>query len=440
MEGVQSFSFRRRERVKRMSKLLVLGLYNLLLPGFFVFAFPAWLLKMAKRGGIGSGLLERFGWFKEDELLEQQGVVYVHAVSVGEVLVGIKLIKEWLRKYPRERMLLVPTTATGHAVAKEHAPEGVRVIYSPLDFGFVLRRVFKRFTPKQIILMESEIWPNMLHVAEKLSIPVNVANARLSPRSEKRYVKLGSFLRPLLEMLNQLCAQDIGDKERWSSVGVPAEKITVTGSVKFDQSGAGKPVRRAEFGEMLDGVSGGKKVVMAISTHAGEEAWIAAGLRGMGDEICLVVVPRHAERRAEVRSDLLDEGYDVVLRSVYEECVGACFVVDSTGELRDWTAHADLVIVGKSILGKGGQNPTEAMSVSVPVVSGPHMGNFEPLVSQLKEAGGLTVFTDKEGMVDAVRRLLDASSEIGATQALAALKVLESHQGAAVRTVEVLSE
>ena len=423
-----------------MGKFFVLGLYNLLLPVFFVFAFPGWLMKMAKRGGIGSGLLERFGLFKEDELLEKQGVVYVHAVSVGEVLVGIKLIKEWLRKHPKERVLLVPTTATGHAVAKEHAPEGVRVIYSPLDFGFVLRRVFRRFAPKQIILMESEIWPNMLHVAEKMSIPVNVANARLSPRSEKRYVKLGGLLRPLLGMLNHLCAQDSGDKERWSAVGVPAEKITVTVSVKFHQSGAGKPEMRAEFGEMLDGVSGGKKVVMAISTHAGEEAWIAAGLRDLGDEICLVIVPRHAERRAEVRSDVLGEGYDVVLRSEYERCAGACLVVDSTGELRDWTAHADLVIVGKSIIGKGGQNPTEAMSVSVPVVSGPFMRNFEPLVSELKEAGGLSVFTDEEGMLEAVRGLLDVGSERGEEQARAALKVLEGHQGAAVRTVDVLSK
>jgi 3-deoxy-D-manno-octulosonic-acid transferase len=145
---------------------------------------------MAKRGGIGSGLLERFSLFKEDESSEKQGVIYIHAVSVGEVLIAIKLINEWLVQHPQERILLVPTTATGHAVAKEYASDGVRVIYSPLDFGFILRRVFRRFAPKQIILMESEIWPNMLNVARKLSIPVNIANARLSSRSEQRYLKL----------------------------------------------------------------------------------------------------------------------------------------------------------------------------------------------------------------------------------------------------------
>ncbi|MFT5905290.1 MAG: 3-deoxy-D-manno-octulosonic-acid transferase [Cryomorphaceae bacterium] len=421
-----------------MGKFFVLTVYNILLPVFFIMAFPAWLLKMAKRGGIGSGLLERFGLFKEDELLEEQGVIYIHAVSVGEVLVAIKLINEWLLQHPLERILLVPTTATGHAVAKEHAPQGVRVIYSPLDFGFILRRVFRRFAPKQIILMESEIWPNMLHVAQKLSIPVNIANARLSPRSEKRYLKLGFILRPLLEMLGKLCAQDSGDKSRWESVGVPAERITVTGSVKFDQSGAGKPQQRAEFGQMLDGVSGGKKIIVAISTHAGEEAWIAAGLKDLADEICLVIVPRHAERRAEVVSDIESEGYDVVLRSDYEAKPGACFVIDSTGELRDWTAHADVVIVGKSILGKGGQNPTEAMSVSVPVLTGGDMRNFEPLVTQLREAGGIRMFSNEQEMLDSVRELLDGDSLTGAAQAQAALKVLETHQGASSRTVEAL--
>ncbi|MGJ8657797.1 MAG: 3-deoxy-D-manno-octulosonic acid transferase [Akkermansiaceae bacterium] len=422
-----------------MGKFFVLVVYNLLLPVFFVFAFPGWLIKMAKRGGLGTGLLERFGVFKEDALFERQGAVYIHAVSVGEVLIAIKLINEWLRQYPEERILLVPTTATGHAVAMEHAPEGVRVIYSPLDFGFVLRRVFRRFAPKQIVLMESEIWPNMLSVAEGMSIPVNVANARLSPRSEGRYLKLRVILSPLLGMLNRLCAQDSGDKARWESVGVPSERVVVTGSVKFDQSGAGKPQRRVEFGEKLGGVADGKKVVMAISTHAGEEAWIAAGLWELRDEICLVIVPRHAERRTEVVSDIEAEGYEVVLRSAYEVKAGACLVVDSTGELRDWTAHADVVIVGKSILGKGGQNPTEAMAVKVPVLSGPHMRNFEPLVTQLKDAGGIRVFSDKAEMLDSVRLLLGDDGLRG-RQAEAALGVLEGHQGAARRTVEVLGE
>jgi len=395
---------------------------------------------MSKRGGFGTGLLERFSIFREDSLLERQGVIYIHAVSVGEVLVAIKLIKEWRIQHPGDRILLVPTTSTGHEVAVKYAPKGVRVIYSPLDFSFILKRVFKRFAPKQIILMESEIWPNMLRVAEKLSIPVNIANARLSPRSEKRYLKAGKLLEPLLGMLNHLCAQDEGDKKRWAAVGVPEEKIAVTGSVKFDQSGASKPERKPEFSEMLEGISSSKKkVVMAISTHAGEEAWIAESLLSLRDDICMVIVPRHAERRREVRTDIENQGYKVVLRSDYqrEEC--ACLVVDTTGELRDWTAHADIVIVGKSIIGKGGQNPTEAMSVSVPILCGPFMRNFEPLISQVKQVGGLIEFKTRPELLDAVRLLLADENNLAEKQSKAASKVLESHQGATLRTVKILS-
>ncbi len=418
-------------------RFLVLAIYNILLPIFFVIAFPAWLLKMSKRGGIGTGLLERIGWFKRDAEFEKQGVIYVHAVSVGEVLIGIKLIKEWLIKYPEDRILLVPTTATGHAVAKEYAPAGVDVIYSPLDFSFILKSVFKRFQPKQIILMESEIWPNMLNVARKMKIPVSIANARLSARSESRYVKLGIILKPLLEMIFKLCAQDEVDKQRWVNVGVDSSKVVVTGSVKFDQSGAIKPQKRDDFSMILSRY-GKKPVVMAISTNIGEEVWIASALLEMMGDIRLVIVPRHAERRAEIVADLQIAGYKPDLRSALTNDVGDSLVIDSTGELRDWTCHADIVIVGKSILEKGGQNPTEAIAAMVPVVTGPYMGNFEPLVTDLKHHKGLTEVSSKSELYRAVIELLE-NDELRNIQINAAKKVLKSHQGATAKTVDCLA-
>ncbi len=424
-----------------MMRFFVLALYNLLLPVFFVLSFPGWLLKMARRGGIGTGLLERFSLFKRDALFEKQGVIYIHAVSVGEVLIAIKLIKEWLLQHPNERILLVPTTATGHAVAKEYAPEGVRVIYSPLDFSWIVKRVLRRFEPKQIILMESEIWPNLLNVANKLKIPVNIANARLSQRSEARYKKVGFLLRPLLEMLHILCAQDEGDKKRWQAVGVKAEKIVVTGSVKFDQSGGAAPTQRGDFAQMLEATGGGKKVVMALSTHAGEEAWIASALKPLADKILLAIVPRHAERRQEVKQELTALGYEVVLRSVFSaprEPARACLVIDSTGELRQWTAHADVAIIGKSILGMGGQNPTEAIAADVPVIVGPNMQNFEPLISDIKRHNGVLSIETQDELRAAVVDLLE-DEQLRQRLTTSSKMVLESHQGATARTVATLS-
>lgn len=399
---------------------------------------------MAKRGGIGTGLLERFSFYKRDAEYEKQGVIYIHAVSVGEVLIALKLIKEWLRQHPKERILLVPTTATGHEVAVQQAPESVRVIYSPLDFPCVLKRVFNRFEPKQIILMESEIWPNMLNHARKRDIPVCIANGRLSPTSEKRYKQLNFLVKPLFSMIDHVCAQEPEDKPRWEGIGFEPSKVTVTGSIKFDQSGASSIEKKLEFEEMLESfISNSQRpAVMALSTHIGEEAWIAEALYPLRESFQLVIVPRHAERRSEVTKDIQRAGYKVVLRSQFEKPthpIDTCFVIDSTGELRNWTASADIVIVGKSILNKDGQNPTEAIAAGVPVITGEGMRNFEPLISRLRHTDSVLTITSQKELRDSMMRI-HSDSTLRESMILSAKKVLLSHQGAATRTVELFHE
>lgn len=425
-----------------MGRFFILLIYNLLLPIFFIIAFPAWLIKMAKRGGIGTGLLERFSFYKGDAEFEKSGVVYIHAVSVGEVLIALKLINEWLQQHPNERILLVPTTATGHAVAKQQAPKNVRVIYSPLDFPIILKRVFKRFAPKQIILMESEIWPNMLDLARKKNIPVRIANGRLSHTSEKRYKQLSFLVKPLFNMIDHVCAQEPEDKPRWEGIGFPSNKVTVTGSIKFDQSGASAIVSKPEFEQMLDSLQGDVKrpVVMALSTHAGEEEWIAESLFPLRNDILLVIVPRHAERRDEVKNGVNKIGYRSILRSDFmipSNTNDTCLIVDSTGELRNWTASADIAIVGKSILGKGGQNPTEAIAAKVPVITGEHMRNFEPLISRLRNSKSVVTVSTKDELNKAVTKVI-SDAVLRESLTTSALKVLQSHQGAATRTVDLL--
>ena len=177
---------------------------------------------------------------------------------------------------------------------------------------------------------------------------------------------------------------------------------------------------------------------MALSTHAGEEALIAESMLGV-DALC-VIVPRHAERRFEVQSDLQKLGYEVVLRSHFKAAEypdRACFIIDSTGEMRDWTAHADVAIVGKSFLGKGGQNPTEAIASGVPVITGPDMSNFEPLVSMLCEEKGIVKLTDASDLKNAIMLALDRGID-NSEQLAAAKKVLALHQGATQRTVDFL--
>ncbi|MCP5536073.1 MAG: 3-deoxy-D-manno-octulosonic acid transferase [Akkermansiaceae bacterium] len=427
-----------------MSRSLILIFYNALLPVFFIVAFPAWLLKMWKRGGYGTGLLERFARFKVPMADEPKDTVYVHAVSVGEVLIALKLIEKWLASHPGVKLVIAATTSTGHEVARKKAPQGVRVIYSPLDFSWLVRSVFRRFRPRQIVLIEAEAWPNLLNTARRQTIPVSMVNARLSQRSEARFKKFGGLVKPLFAMIHQVCVQNEEDAARFASLGIAPGKIHITGSIKFDPSGGAVPRKRDSFQALLDDFNteegGGRQVVLAASTHAGEEKLLGKAHLSSVPDALFVVVPRHAERREEVKADLESCGFEVVLRSRYQPPAHpdkACLVIDTTGELRDWTAHADVVVIGKSWLGRGGQNPAEAIVAGVPVITGPHMENFEPLVSMIRKEQGIRTLASADTLGGAVRELL-GNREISGKMCARARNVLNSHENAVEKTIKLL--
>ena len=408
-------------------RTFLLALWNLLYPLVVAIAAPFWILKMLRRDGWGSGLLERIGFYDRDVEFERHGGVYIHAVSVGEVLLALKLIAKW-REMTGDHFVLVPTTATGMAVAREKAPADVRVIYAPLDFGFLVRRTMIRLQPRVVVMVESELWPNLIVQTSRLGIPVGLVNARLSPRSGRRLRRFRRLVSPFLSLLGKVGIPEKEDLGRWQEIGVRPDATELTGNVKFDPDGASLPQQRPEFREMLEAFPR-LPIVMAVSTFAGEEEYLVGAIREAG--ALPVIVPRHAERRAEVAGAL---GGKVVLRSAWREPLeDEVFVIDSTGELRDWTAHADVVVIGKSFLSKGGQNPSEAILAGVPVICGPHMANFEPLVGELQAAGGIRMVHDRGELVEALRLLITQGRE----QATAARQVLNKHEGAMRRTVEL---
>ena len=393
---------------------------------------------MAQRGGLSGRLWERLGIFGRDAEFERTGGVYMHAVSVGEVLIALKLIGRWRERDPDETFVLAATTSTGFSLAEEKAPEGVRVVYSPVDFPWLVAGMFRRFEPRLLVLVESELWPNLLWMARRRGVPTVLANARLSPRSVRRYRKLSWLAQPLLELVGTVLAQAEEHAEDWRGLGIPPERVQVTGSVKFDQEGVAVPRQRPEFTEMVEAFGKGRPVLMAVSTHQGEEARIVRAVSGVAG-LLPVIVPRHAERRAEVKADLVAEGCEVVLRSDFarpRDGLRAVLVVDSTGELRDWTAEADVAVIGKSFLARGGQNPTEAIAAGLPVVCGPHMENFEPLMTQLREAGGVRE-ARLETLGAAVEEVL-GNAKLRREMTGAASAILKGHRGATARTLEAL--
>lgn len=415
--------------------LVVRLLYNWLLPLFFLLAAPAWLLRMARRGGLDARLLQRLGVFRRPAEFEPVGAVYVHAVSVGEVRMALRLIAEWLKHHPEEQFVIAATTSTGFQLAEREASDGVRVIYSPLDLSLIIRHIFNRFEPALIVLIDSELWPNLLHLANRRGIPTALVNARLSPRSARRYERFRVITAPLLGQLKLVCAQVAEHAERWSNVGVLPEALVVTGSLKFDLEGLECPVKRAEFQEMIDAFGPGRPVILAASSHAGEERLIAEAVGQVPGGLA-VILPRHAERRRTVRADLEAAGFEVVLRSSFkrpDQIEKAVLVVDSTGELRDWTAHADVVVIGKSFLSRGGQNPVEAIAVGTPVVCGPHMENFEPLITELR-TGSAVESVSKSDLSKGLRAVLE-SAQHRRTLTASATAVLEQHRGATARII-----
>lgn len=437
-----------------MTKRTSLALYNLLLPFGLVLMAPGALLKMRRRGGKWRDFGGRLGFpdrerIAEMELLPREGGrFWFHAVSVGEVNVAVKIISRLLESRPGCGIVLTATTPTGRELAREFAskrPGQVAAAYSPVDLPWVARRVLDEFRPDHLVLVEAEVWPNIVNAAKARGIPVSLVNARLSERSERRFQRVRSWIRPVFEMLDQALAQDAADIGRLSGIGVPGERIHLTGSVKFDPTGSAVgEAKLAALRAILKnaGWMEGQPVIIAASTHSGEELEIAKIHQRLKPDfggLRLLLVPRHVERAAAIREQLRGIGIEPAIRSELDrrEQSADTLLIDTTGELKAWQHLASLAVIGKSFLAEGGQNPAEAIMAGVPVVFGPHMENFEPLAARLLAGGGAVQAADWSRLETAARDLL-ANPGRRAEIARAGREVLAIHEGATARTVERL--
>jgi 3-deoxy-D-manno-octulosonic-acid transferase len=255
----------------------------------------------------------------------------------------------------------------------------------------------------------------------------------------RRFNRFASLLRPFFSKLACVCIQENEHRSIWEKLGITPEKIHLTGSIKFDPESATHPQQRADFWEMLDSFGKGRPVILAASTFPGEEVLIASAIREADPNALPVIVPRHAERRLEVFQTLNQAGFQVTLRSAFETPLQpdhAVFVIDTTGELATWTAHADVVIIGKSFLSTGGQNPAEAILAKKPLILGPHMENFQPLVRHLHAAEGALLACDQKEISLAIRRIFNPNLAEKLSQH--ATEVLTPHHGATKRHLKVL--
>lgn len=428
-----------------MRLFFALLLYRLLLPLLFIAAFPGWLLKMRRRGGFSTRLGERVASYRGAPDDDRRTAIVVHAVSVGESLLALKLIRAWRTREPSQRFVLASGTATGHAVASAAAIPELRVTYAPLDFPSMVRRYLDRFHPSQIVLIEGEAWPHLMLECARRKIPVSLVNARMSPLSASRYRRFAAWVRPVFSLLDAVAIQEPEDAPVWQNLVLDPRRIHHTGSLKFDPNGAPRPTTRPEFQQMIDAFGKHRPIILAASTHPGEDVWIASAIHTAVPNALPVLVPRHAERRSNVTQELEHAGFSVVLRSQFQAPSTntgdahqtLVFLIDSTGELCDWTAHADVVIIGKSFLSRGGQNPTEAILAHKPLIFGPHMENFAPLADHLTNAHGCLRANDPSALAQAIISALNPATAKPMTRNAA--QVLLRHDGATQRILDLLT-
>ncbi len=418
-------------------------IYNLLWPLGLIFFLPGYLVKMFRRGNYREKFGQRLGIYDRQlqARLYWQKPIWLHAVSVGEVTIAFKLARQIRVLKPDARCVLTTTTTTGFAFANQNAPDWIEVMYSPLDFWPIMRRAFSTIRPKTILLIEAEVWPNLVAEANAQKIPIALVNARLSPRSEKRFRMFRPFVAPTFRMLHAVCVQNAEDVERWKALGLAADRIHLAGSIKYDPENV--EVDPDLPHTILAGFGLSRRtVVFGGSTHSGEEKVLAEVFRALKRDfvdLLLVLAPRHTERTSEIVKELEGIGFHIALRSQLPtpDPFLDCLVIDSTGELRDWYGVATIAFIGKSLLASGGQNPAEAILAGKPVLFGPHMENFAVLAQALVSLGGAVQVTSATELRRAMTHLL-ANPDEREKMVENARKVLDTHRGATARTAQLV--
>ena len=428
---------------------MVRWIYNLFFPFVFLLLLPAYLRRMLRRGNYRRNFGQRFGFYStacREQLGARPAPMWLQAVSVGEMLVALKLVDALRGRQPDLPLVLSTTTTTGYQLARERAASDIVVIYTPVDLSWAVRRAFDVVRPRAVVIVDGGLWPNLLWEAAGRKVSTTLVNARLSPRSERRFRCFRFLAAPMFRSLGLVCVSEIGDLSRWQQLGVPFERLRHTGSIKFDDAasaeatGAATEKLRDFLGDL--GIGANDPVLLAGSTHPGEELAVANVFKRLRDDfpgLRLFVAPRHVERAREIRLELETLDLRVGLRSggPAVQTPFDVLLLDSTGELRDWYPLATVVFIGKSLTAIGGQNPAEAVAARRAVMFGPHMENFRALVAQLLAADGAVQVPDVGGLESACRLLL-ADSPARSRMADNALQQLTAHRGAAERTAGLL--
>jgi len=406
-----------------MRSLYTIGLY--LLAPFVVFRL--WW-RGRKNPDYRKRIPERFGFFSH---LPEKKRIWLHAVSVGETIAAAPLIKKLLAEYPEYSLLVTTTTPTGSVQLKRLFAEQVEHVYFPYDLPDVIHRFFHRVRPDILIVMETELWPNLYTQCAQQKIPVLVANARLSSRSLAGYKKIAGLTRSVLRNISIIAPQSKADAERFQQLGAGKKQIHICGNIKFDLQ---IPVEAKETGEAIKRKFGNRPVWIAASTHEGEDAQILSAHRNVLEPLSdalLILVPRHPERFDEVAKLCREKHFSFTRRSRdnYPDAKTQVYLADTMGELLQLYAATDVAFVAGSLVPTGGHNPLEPAALGVPVLTGPNVFNFAEIVDAMQTEDAIKVIQNSRELAKTVSQLLqqpEARSVLGE----AGRQLVEKNRGA----------
>ncbi len=372
----------------------------------------------------------------------EPGGLWIHAVSVGEVEVARRLIDELDQDVSAGPIALTSTTATGLALARKNLADRVRVLPTPIDLFGPVGRVFDALKPRALILVETELWPEMLHQAGCRGIPVFIVNARLSDVSFRRYRRVARALRPLLKPLSLVLTRDETDAERFKDLGIEGERVTVGGNVKYDLEADRRPL---EWDDEIASWAAGRPVVVAGSTLEGEEQLVLDAVETVvgsdGRRPLVILAPRHPERFDAVAHLVSERGLTLIRRSsLFDEAeTGAdVFLLDVIGELARAFRHGAVAFIGGSLVPSGGHNPLEPAAWGVPVLSGPWVANFEEIYREMVAAGAVRLVAGSRDFGAALDQWLSAP-DVARHAGEAGRRVVEKNRGATARiTAEIV--
>jgi 3-deoxy-D-manno-octulosonic-acid transferase len=379
-------------------------------------------------------LKEKFGYFGELDTLDKK-YIWIHAVSVGEVNASLPLVKKLREEYPDKEIVFSTITDTGQELATKKFSEGVYTVYLPFDLPFTLGRTLKKIKPLLLIIIETELWPNLIRVFKRNSVPVILLNGRMSDKSFKGYKTLSFFFKKVMNMVDFFGMQNVIYAERIEVFGIEPSKVFVLGNFKFDTQPV---ISLPEWVYTIKGMT-----IVAGSTHEGEEDLIIETYKRLKDDIVdlnLIIAPRHPERFKDVEKILISKKMDYIKRSEIESNdkeikTGVIILLDTIGELSSVYGICDVALIGKSFKGYGGQNPLEPAFWGKAIVCGPHMENF-PIIEEFYLEGAAIKATE-ERLYEILRTLLKRP-EVIEQMGIKAKNLYQKNSGAVDKAMEIL--